>query len=267
MPQIVGVTFKEDGEVINCLIGSQKPKKNITVIVDTNKGLQFGKVVTNIKDVKDVKEDLPKMIRISSKNDYYNHKKNVRDAKEALLRCKKIVAEKQMKMQIVDATYTFDRNQLIFRFVADSRIDFRDLAKDLAAIYKTRIELRQIGIRDKAKEVGGLGLCGRPMCCAKFLKEFDSVSISMAKNQNISLNPNKINGVCGRLLCCLKYEDECYKKCKKCLPNVGAVVKTKEGEGKVISVDILNQKYTVNIENVGTIEVSKENGTESSTKL
>lgn len=263
MLKIVGVSFKEDGNITECVVGSHKPKKNITVIVETPRGLQFGKVVTDVKEISETKEDMPKIIRISSKNDYYNHRKNIREAKEALLKCKKLVADRKMNMQIVDASYTFDRNQLIFRFVADSRIDFRDLAKDLAAIYKTRIELRQIGIRDKAKEVGGMGLCGRCMCCARFLKEFDSVSIAMAKNQNISLNPNKINGVCGRLLCCLKYEDECYKKCKKGLPHVGSIVETEKGKGKVVSVDILNQKYVVDIENIGLIEVSKENGTES----
>lgn len=261
MSKVVGVTFNEKEEIIECIVGFQKPKKNITVIVETPRGLQFGKVVTEIKEIKETKKTIPKIIRISSKNDYYNHRKNIRDAKEALVRCKQIVADKKMNMQMVDAYYTFDRNQLIFRFVADSRVDFRDLAKDLAAIYKTRIELRQIGIRDKAKEVGGMGLCGQCMCCARFLKEFDSVSIAMAKNQNISLNPNKINGVCGRLLCCLKYEDECYKKCKKGLPHIGSIVEIEKGIGKVISVDILNRKYTVNIENIGNVEVSKENET------
>lgn len=259
MKEVVDVIFKENGEKITCLIGNQKPKKNITVIVQTDRNLQFGKVITNVSQKKEseISKNIPKIIRISTKNDYHNHLKNKKDAKEALQKCKKIVEQKEMHMQLIDATYTFDRNQLIFRFVAENRIDFRDLAKDLAGIYKTRIELRQIGIRDKAKEVGGIGLCGRSTCCSKFLKDFDSVSISMAKNQNLSLNPNKINGVCGRLLCCLKYEDECYKNCKKCLPNVGSFVETEHGKGKVISVDILNKKYFVDIKNYGILEVDK----------
>lgn len=259
MQKIVGVTFKENGEISYCLVDKLRLKKNITVIVDTDRGLQFGKVVTDIKKIDEINsKKYYKIIRISTKNDFKTHLKNVKDAKNAFITCKKIVEERNLNMQIVDAFYTFDRNQLIFRFVADNRIDFRDLAKDLAAIYKTRIELRQIGIRDKAKEVGGIGLCGRSMCCARFLKNFDSVSISMAKNQNISLNPNKINGVCGRLMCCLKYEDDCYKCCKKNLPQIGQIIDTEKGKGKVTFVDILNRKYLVEVKDYGIIEVIKD---------
>ncbi len=259
MQKIVGVTFKENGKISYCLVDKLRLKKNITVIVDTDRGLQFGKVVTDIKKIDEINsKKYYKIIRISTKNDFKTHLKNVKDAKNAFITCKKIVEERNLNMQIVDAFYTFDRNQLIFRFVADNRIDFRDLAKDLAAIYKTRIELRQIGIRDKAKEVGGIGLCGRSMCCARFLKNFDSVSISMAKNQNISLNPNKINGVCGRLMCCLKYEDDCYKCCKKNLPQIGQIIDTEKGKGKVTFVDILNRKYLVEVKDYGIIEVIKD---------
>ena len=148
-------------------------------------------------------------------------------------------------MKIIDANYTFDREQLLFRFLADDRVDFRQLAKDLGSIFKTRIELRQVGIRDKAKEIGGIGPCGRKLCCSNFLTEFDSVSINMAKNQNLSLNPSKINGVCGRLLCCLKYENDNYTEYKKNLPDLGNKIKTKEGEGKVVSVDVFKRKYRV----------------------
>lgn len=161
-------------------------------------------------------------------------------------------------MRIIDANYNFNRDQLIFQFSADNRVDFRNLAKRLASKYKTRIELRQIGVRDKAKEIGGIGICGRCLCCTKFLNDLDSVSINMAKNQNISLNPNKINGVCGRLLCCLKYEDECYKSCKKGMPELGSFIETTEGKGKVINVDILNRKYTVNIDNKGAFDFDAE---------
>ena len=160
-----------------------------------------------------------------------------------------------MKIQLIDAIYTFDRDKLLFRFLSDSRIDFRNLARELANKYKTRIELRQIGARDKAKEIGGCGQCGRKLCCSSFLNNMDSVSVNMAKNQNVSLNPNKINGLCGRLLCCLTYEDENYKICRKNLPSLGQVVKTEKGSGKVISIDILSQKYKVDVQDVGIVEV------------
>ena len=160
-----------------------------------------------------------------------------------------------MKIYLIDSMYTLDRDKLLFRFLSDTRVDFRELAKELANKYKTRIELRQIGARDKAKEIGGCGPCGRKLCCSSFLNNMDSVSVNMAKNQNVSLNPNKINGLCGRLLCCLTYEDDNYKSCKKNLPSVGQIVKIPEGQGKVISVDILKQSYKVNIEDKGIIEV------------
>ena len=148
-------------------------------------------------------------------------------------------------MKLIDSSFTFDREQLMFHFLSDGRIDFRALAKDLAAIYKTRIELRQVGVRDKAKEIGGIGPCGRLLCCSKYLVDFDSVSINMAKNQNISLNPSKINGVCGRLLCCLTYENETYEEYRKELPDLGERVKYKGKSGKVVSLDILNKSYTI----------------------
>ena len=160
-------------------------------------------------------------------------------------------------MSLIDANYTFDRDKLIIRFLADNRIDFRDLVKELASIYKVRIELRQIGVRDKAKEVSGCGICGQKLCCSRFLKDLDAVSITMAKNQNLSLNPNKINGVCGRLLCCLNYEDENYKECRKCLPEIGDKIKTEEGTGTVIGLDILSKSYTVDIPEVGRVKVNK----------
>ena len=163
-------------------------------------------------------------------------------------------------MKIIDACYTFDREQLMFRFLADERIDFRQLAKDLGSIYKTRIELRQVGIRDKAKEIGGIGPCGRMLCCNSFLAEFDSVSINMAKNQNLSLNPSKINGVCGRLLCCLKYENDNYSEYKKDLPDVGSKIKNDLGDGRVISVDVFNKNYKILLNNgeIITVEVDNE---------
>ena len=164
-------------------------------------------------------------------------------------------------MKLINATYTFTRDQLLFKFVSDDRVDFRKLAKDLAKHYHTRIELRQVGVRDKAKEIGGCGQCGRELCCKGFLKEFNSVSINMAKNQNIALNPNKINGICGRLLCCLQYEDSCYKECRKKLPKVGKMVETVIGTGKVLSVDPINMKYKMLNDNNEVVECEVNDST------
>lgn len=259
MVKVVGVSFNANGKVYYFLPGTINLKKNITVIVQTERGLQFGKVVTNQIEIDDNKiiSPLKQIVRIATKNDYYNHLKNVKEAKEALIKCKQIVEKENLPMQIIDAEFTFDRSQLIFKFISDNRVDFRSIVKQLASIYKTRIELRQVGVRDKAKEVGGIGVCGCKLCCARFLKDLESVSISMAKNQNIALNPSKINGVCGRLLCCLKYEDECYKDCRKCLPKIGDIVETEKGKGTVVSIDILKKCYKVDIKDVGIIEIAK----------
>lgn len=260
MIEVIGVTFKDKGRIYYFSPKNLKLKKNITVVVETERGIHFGKVVTDVIEVdeKNLKSPLKKIIRIASKQDYENHKKNIKDATVALSKCKELVLKYSLEMQIIDAEYTLDRDQLVFHFIADNRIDFRTLAKDLASIYKTRIELRQVGVRDKAKEIGGIGPCGRAFCCAKFLNNFDSVSINMAKNQNISLNPNKINGVCGRLLCCLNYEDEEYQKCRKCLPEIGQRVKIKEGTGTVVNLDILAKSYIVDIPEIGRVKVDKK---------
>lgn len=254
MPNVVKVKFYNQ-KIIFCKNDKFNLKKNLTVIVKTDRGLQFGIVID--LDPKDIKnEDLEKntIIRISTKQDYQRHLANKEDEKKALKKCKELSVKHNLNIQILDVDFTFDRSQLMFRFISDSRIDFRDLAKDLAYIYKTRIELRQIGIRDKAKEVGGLGPCGRPLCCAGFLKELNSVSINMAKNQGISLNPNKINGSCGRLLCCLNYEDETYTKCKKGLPCVGDKIKCHGEDGVVKSVDILNRTCKVELKKNEIVE-------------
>ena len=164
----------------------------------------------------------------------------------------------KLKISVIDAAYSFDRDQLLFHFVADSRVDFRELARALASKYRTRIELRQIGVRDKAKQIGGIGSCGQKLCCNRFLKEFESVSINMAKNQNIALNPTKINGSCGRLLCCLKYENDTYSVNKRDLPKLGKKIKVKEGEGTVVSLDVLNRTYTLEIPKVGQVRKTVE---------
>jgi len=210
---VVGVKLGENSKTYYFDADGFNLNENDNVIVDTEKGCQYGTVVTtSIEDNKNI--DYKKVLRIATKNDYKKHMNNVRDAKIAVDKCNELIEEYGLTMTIIDASYNFDRSQLLYRFVADERVDFRNLAKDLGSIFKTRIELRQIGIRDKAKEVGGFGPCGRMLCCSSFLTSFDSISINMAKNQNLLLNPSKINGVCGRLLCCLKYENDDYKGLK-----------------------------------------------------
>lgn len=229
------------------------------VVVDTDRGNQVGIVSSSVIELD--KDNTPSyfVIRIANKEDLTNNDKNIKDAKKALKKCRELANKEELNMYIIDATYSLDKSQLFFRFMADNRVDFRNLAKELANIFKTRIELRQIGVRDRAKEVSGFGPCGRPLCCSKFMSDFDSVSINMAKTQNIALNPSKINGVCGRLLCCLKYEQECYKECSKGMPQLGKKIKTEKGEGKVIALDVLKSTYKVNIPDVGIVEFSKDN--------
>lgn len=261
MVKVVGVVFNNKGRIYYFSPNYLDLKLNDAVIVETEKGLQFGNIKMNEKDIPNdqIKGSLKKVIKKASKKDIKFNETNEKEARRAIYKCQKIANSYDLKMKIIDAHYTFDRDKLVFKFVADNRIDFRELAKKLASIYKTRIELMQVGVRDKAKEIGGYGQCGRQLCCHKFLNDIESVSISMAKNQNISLNPNKINGVCGRLLCCLKYEDVCYKDCRNKLPKIGDVIETKEGKGTVVGLDILKQKYRVNIPEIGIVEVEKEN--------
>lgn len=231
-------------------------RKNLTVIVDTEKGWQFGKVVNVIDDISNFEDvSLYNVVKIATKKDYLKHVENLNDAKIAIKKCKELVKKNDLPMTILDACYNFDRSQLMFRFVADERVDFRNLARELGSIFKTRIELRQVGIRDKAKEVGGIGPCGRLLCCSTFLNSFDSVTISMAKNQNVSLNPTKINGVCGRLLCCLKYENDSYSELKKNLPKLVSSIVYDNREGKVVSLDILKNKYKIEFKDKSIIEV------------
>ena len=244
--RVVGVTLNAGTKVYYFDSADVNVHENSTVIVETEKGLQFGTVVKFIPE-SDISSDIEykRVIRLTTKADYKRYLSNLKDAEKAIIKCNELIDNYGLEMKIIDACYTFDREQLIFRFLADDRVDFRQLAKELGSIFRTRIELRQIGIRDKAKDIGGIGPCGRKLCCSNFLTEFDSVSINMAKNQNLSLNPTKINGVCGRLLCCLKYENDNYNEYKKGLPEVGHKIKTKEGDGKVISVDIFKRKYRV----------------------
>lgn len=260
MISVVGVSFKKNGKIYNFLPNNFDLKIGDNVIVETERGLQFGTIACEVKEISEesLVNVLNPILRIATKDDVKKHNKNEEDSKKALKKCRDLVEKYNLNMYIIDASFTHDRNQLFFRFMADNRVDFRSLAKDLANIYKTRIELRQIGVRDRAKEVGGYGQCGCPLCCSKFMNDFDSISINMAKTQNIALNPSKINGICGRLLCCLKYENECYRECGKDLPQVNKKIKTEQGEGKVISVDVLKRTYKVNIPDVGIVEFTKE---------
>ena len=250
MSLVYGVAFKDNGKQYYFRSDDLAIEKSDTVIVETEKGYQFGKVMSKNSDT-EVEIDIKNMrdiVRKSTNEDYDTHLKNLRDAKKALDNARKFIDELELKMIMLDASFTFDRKQLLFNFTADERVDFRELAKKLANVYRTRIELRQIGARDKAKEIGGLGQCGMSLCCNRFLNRIDSITMNMAKNQNIALNPNKINGQCGRLLCCLTYENDEYLACSKGMPYVGQNVKIKEGNGRVFSVDILNRKYKVDVD-------------------
>lgn len=257
MDKIVGIVFNNDSQIKYYFTNLENLKLNTTVIVEDNGLKNFGTVSTPIHPIEkdNLKKELGKVVRIASKKDFYQNKDNIKLAKEALIKCRDLAKKYELDMNIIDATFTFNQEQLVFTFFSEQRIDFRDLAKELASIYKTRIELRQIGVRDKAKKISGIGLCGQKLCCSRFMNDFDSVSISMAKNQNLSLNPSKINGLCGRLLCCLKYENECYKECRKDLPQVGKMVEVGDIKGKVVSVDILRRKYKVETQDKGIVDV------------
>ncbi|MEG1015466.1 MAG: regulatory iron-sulfur-containing complex subunit RicT [Bacilli bacterium] len=242
--KIVGVQFKKNGKIIN-FEGTEDVKLYDKVIVSDDKCKQIGEV-KSLKEVTEYnsKNGISNILRVANEEDIKYQEKNELDSRRAMHKAIDMAKKLKLPMEFVDAFYSFDRTQLILYFIAESRVDFRELAKNLANIYKTRIELRQIGIRDKAKNISGLGVCGRQLCCSCFLNDLDSVTISMAKNQNLALNPNKINGVCGRLLCCLNYEDDVYYENRKVLPNMGEFIKCDLGEGKVVSLDILNKKYT-----------------------
>lgn len=257
MIEVIGVSFDDGNRIYYFDSNNIVAKVDDYIIVETERGLQYGKVLVSNIEKKEENLNLPlkKAIRLSNKEDKKKYLLNIEEAKNAFKECEKLIKKYKLDMKLMDSSFTFNKEQLMFHFLADSRIDFRDLAKELAGIFKTRIELRQIGVRDKAKEIGGIGPCGRILCCTSYLTNFDTVSINMAKNQNIALNPSKINGVCGRLLCCLKYEDENYSLNRKKLPSVGDVVKTEHGEGVVVSLDILNLKYKVDVKNYGIVEI------------
>lgn len=247
MKEVIGVSFTEGKRIYYFDPANIKPNFGDDVIVETERGLQYGKIATLIveKNEKSLNMPLKRIIKIATKDDRKKHELNLNEEKKAMKECEKLIKKYNLNMKVIDANFTFDKEQLMYHFLSDSRIDFRNLAKELAGIFKTRIELRQIGVRDKAKEIGGIGPCGRTLCCTDYLVNFDSVSINMAKNQNLSLNPNKINGSCGRLLCCLTYENDVYEEYRKSLPNLGDKVKYNEKNGKVVELNILKKSYTI----------------------
>lgn len=247
MKEVIGVSFTEGKRIYYFDPANIKPNFGDDVIVETERGLQYGKIATLIveKNERSLNMPLKRIIRIATKDDRKKHELNLNEEKKAMKECEKLIKKYNLNMKVIDANFTFDKEQLMYHFLSDSRIDFRNLAKELAGIFKTRIELRQIGVRDKAKEIGGIGPCGRTLCCTDYLVNFDSVSINMAKNQNLSLNPNKINGSCGRLLCCLTYENDVYEEYRKSLPNLGDKVKYNEKNGKVVELNILKKSYTI----------------------
>lgn len=257
MSRVVGVAFDQNGKNYLFSCNNIELIKGNNIIVETERGLQYGQVVVSPYEVSDddIGFPLKDIIRVATKEDLEQHLKNKNDALLALSKSRELVNSLNLNMRIIDASYTFDRKQLLFNFLADSRIDFRELAKKLAQVYKTRIELRQIGVRDKAKEIGGLGPCGRFLCCSTFLTDFNSVSINMAKNQMLALNPSKINGLCGRLLCCLNYEDDNYTELKKEMPSLGQVFKNDQVEGKVVSLNLIKRTATIETKNKSQIEV------------
>ncbi|WP_078433040.1 PSP1 domain-containing protein [Metabacillus halosaccharovorans] len=249
MYNVVGVRFKKAGKIYYFDPNGLQIEDDDFVIVETIRGVEYGKVVLNNKKVEenDVVLPLKKVIRLADEKDRLMVQENQEAASEAYHVCQKKVSEHGLDMKLVDVEYTFDRNKVIFYFTADGRVDFRELVKDLASIFKTRIELRQIGVRDEAKMLGGIGPCGRMLCCSTFLGDFEPVSIKMAKDQNLSLNPTKISGLCGRLMCCLKYENDEYESAKEQLPDLGEMIGTPSGLGKVVGLNILEKILQVNL--------------------
>ncbi|MGB4657568.1 MAG: stage 0 sporulation family protein [Mobilitalea sp.] len=248
MVNVIGVRFRSAGKVYFFDPAGYDIKQGDKVIVETARGIEFGGVVLGPRDVEDDKiiQPLKPVIRQATEEDIATEKKNKEKEKEAFTICLEKIKKHNLEMKLIDSEYTFDNNKVLFYFTADGRIDFRELVKDLASVFKTRIELRQIGVRDETKIVGGIGICGRPLCCNTFLSEFAPVSIKMAKEQNLSLNPTKISGVCGRLMCCLKNEEEAYEDLNSKLPNVGDSVTTNDNlKGEVQSVSVLKQVVKV----------------------
>lgn len=260
MVTVVGVRFKKAGKIYYFSPDNLDIKKNNNVIVETARGVEFGECVIGPKEIEEseIVSPLKNVLRIATEEDIERHNDNKSKEKEAFEICTQKIQQHNLKMKLIDVEYTFDNNKVIFYFTADGRVDFRELVKDLASIFRTRIELRQIGVRDEAKMIGGLGPCGRTMCCSTFLGDFAPVSIKMAKEQNLSLNPTKISGICGRLMCCLNYEQDTYEHIRKKLPKVESIVDTPYGRGEVIYNSVVKESVKVKIKNAEGEEIIQE---------
>ena len=259
MKRIIGVRFKRLGKIYFFDPKWLEVKKGESVIVETAQGEEIAEVVVPNRMIEEEKVVAPlkKVLRLASPRDIKHAEECKKKEKEAFELCNKKIKEHNLQMTLTDVEYKFDNSKILFYFTADGRVDFRELVKDLASIYKTRIELRQIGVRDEVKRIGGNGVCGRELCCCSFLSDFETVSIKMAKEQNISLNPSKISGNCGRLMCCLKYEQEVYEEKLKKLPNVGAIVKTPDGKGEVEGLETLKETVKVRIKDGEIFKIKK----------
>ena len=249
MVTVIGVRFKTAGKVYYFDPGKYDLKIGDNVIVETARGTEFGEVSMANTDVeeKEIVAPLKPIIRMATRQDVLKHEENEKKKESAMALCQEKIDNRGLEMKLIDVEYTFDNSKVIFYFTADGRVDFRELVKDLAAVFRMRIELRQIGVRDEAKMLGGIGSCGRPLCCHCWLTDFEPVSIKMAKVQNLSLNPTKISGICGRLMCCLKYENDIYNEMRKGLPDTGEKVKTPDGIGKVVDTTVLEGKVKVRL--------------------
>ena len=264
MLKIIGVRFKSVGKIYYFDPKDYDVKMGDKVIVETARGVECGEVALVDREIDETRFTNPVkgIIRLATPNDMKTIEKNRQKEKDAFKICEQKIAAHKLKMNLIDVECTFDNNKLLFYFTAESRVDFRELVKDLAAVFRTRIELRQIGVRDEAKMLGGLGICGQPFCCSRFLGEFQPVSIKMAKEQGLSLNPTKISGTCGRLMCCLKYEQDSYEDLLKHTPKVGAIVKTAEGRGVVEEVNLLTGKLRVKMDKNDNVVVVKKDDIE-----
>jgi len=260
MYEVIQVRLREAGKIAYYSTSGLKPESGEYVIVEEERSLEYGQVISESEVLLDAdlqsQDPLRKVIRKATPGDLHQIEKNKKKVEEVSKTCMRKIQEYRLPMKLVEAEYSFDRSKIVFYFTAEGRVDFRELVKDLAHIFKARIELKQIGVRDEAKMLGGIGPCGRSLCCSRFLKNFEPVTIKMAKEQNLPLNPTKISGLCGRLMCCLGYEHQCYKESMKGLPKEGQRVKTEKGPGKVIGVNVLKRIVTAELENGERINIS-----------
>ena len=248
MAMIVGIRFSANGKIYDFDPGEMQFLPGDRVMVETSRGIECGEVVRPNREMKEPREDIKPVLRRATPEDLARAEQNAKKAREAMRICQERIAAHQLEMKLVDAEYAFDNSKITFNFTAEGRVDFRNLVKDLASTLHTRIELHQIGVRDEAKKLGGIGICGQPFCCSRFLRDFQPVSIKMAKEQGLSLNPTKISGSCGRLMCCLKYEQDAYEELNKLSPKVGSTVMTPEGRGVVTESNILTGNIKVRLE-------------------